>query len=90
MRKKSIYVTQILIWLALLLISKIYIDNNCYHVDVCWDDTGATEYEYFLRGNDYVNLSINNYRTWKGNYPFSQKNVSRSRIKPIKLEVIVK
>lgn len=68
----------------------VYIDNNCYHVDVCWDDTGATEYEYFLRGNEYINLSVNNYRTWNGNYPFSNKNISRSMIKPIKLEVIVK
>ena len=69
----------------------VYLNGKCYHVDVCWDDTGAGEYEFFMRGNNYINVNKAQFRTWSHNCPFSDEGISRNKIKKdIKVNVIVR
>lgn len=69
----------------------VYIGGKCYHVDVCWDDTGASEYEFFARGNNYINVNKAQFRTWSHNCPFSDAGISRDKIKKdIVVKLVVK
>lgn len=69
----------------------VYLNGKCYHVDVCWDDTGAGEYEFFMRGTNYININKAQFRTWTQNFPFSEEGILRNKIKDdIVLELIVK
>lgn len=69
----------------------VYLNGKCYHVDVCWDDTGAGEYEFFIRGNNYININKAQFRTWSHNCPFSEEGISRNKIKTdIEVTVVVR
>ena len=68
----------------------VYLDGKCYHVDVCWDDTGGSEYEFFMRGTNYINVNTDTFRSWDGNFPFEKSGISRRKIKDITLQLTVK
>ena len=68
----------------------VYLDGKCYHVDVCWDDTGGSEYEFFMRGTNYINVNTDTFRSWDGNFPFEKSGISRVKIKDISLQLTVK
>lgn len=68
----------------------VYLEGKCYHVDVCWDDTGGSEYEFFMRGTNYINVNTDTFRSWDGNFPFEKSGISRRKIKDITLQLTVK
>ena len=68
----------------------VYLDGKWYHVDVCWDDTGGSEYEFFMRGTNYMNINTDTFRTWETNLPFEKSGISRTKIKDITLQLVVK
>jgi hypothetical protein len=60
----------------------VKLDGKWYHVDVCWDDTGAPAYEFFLIGSDGMNTTTVTNRTWSSTQcSFNYKGVARGEIK---------
>ena len=58
------------------------LDGKWYHVDVCWDDTGAPAYEFFLIGSDGMNTTTVTNRTWSSTQgSFNYNGIARGEIK---------
>lgn len=59
----------------------INIDGEWYHVDCCWADTGGKRYEYFARGDNYIQVGDGgNFReAYQSAIPFSSKDYSFKR-----------
>lgn len=70
----------------------VRLDGKWYHVDVCWDDTGAPAYEFFLIGSDTMNSTTVTNRTWSSTQcSFNYKGVNRGEIKNnIEMNITVK
>ena len=60
----------------------VKLNGKWYHVDVCWDDTGAPTYEFFLIGSDSMNSTTVTNRTWSSTEcSFNYKGIARGEIK---------
>ena len=70
----------------------VKLEGKWYHVDVCWDDTGAPDYEFFLIGSDGMNTTTVTNRTWSSTQcSFNYNGIARGEIKKnIIVEIVVK
>lgn len=59
----------------------VHVGGQWYHVDCCWSDTGGGLYEYFLRGENYIQVSDGgNFRQmYEESIPFSSTDYKFDR-----------